>query len=294
MPTREIAGYGAVLTVIAGIFYSGIASAIMVSPVLIDGVLDGNDTYTNSVEMQFANDHHSQYALDDPSNNTTMYWNDHANGLYVYGAVPLKMKNMIWGDVPDEEIALYYQGWCDAPADGQPCTHHNKDGVGGDPSSGSEPLVLDYNRATGSEKFVLAANSVTEGTGKNGEIKINVDGGIKVDLADYPDGVNTQTSVDWVLKNVPDCNKTNCLASDIPMSFEMLFTGADRSTILPWLQSWVAYNNDNSLDRPSALIAHLSPERGGEIPPVPVPAAFWLFGTALLGFIGFSRRTSLS
>jgi hypothetical protein len=26
---------------------------------------------------------------------------------------------------------------------------------------------------------------------------------------------------------------------------------------------------------------------------VPVPAAIWLFGTALLGFIGFSRRTSL-
>ena len=26
---------------------------------------------------------------------------------------------------------------------------------------------------------------------------------------------------------------------------------------------------------------------------VPVPAAFWLFGTALIGFIGFSRRTSV-
>ena len=27
--------------------------------------------------------------------------------------------------------------------------------------------------------------------------------------------------------------------------------------------------------------------------PVPVPAAFWLFGTALLGFVGMSRRTSV-
>lgn len=27
---------------------------------------------------------------------------------------------------------------------------------------------------------------------------------------------------------------------------------------------------------------------------VPVPAAFWLFGTALIGFIGISRRTNLS
>lgn len=29
------------------------------------------------------------------------------------------------------------------------------------------------------------------------------------------------------------------------------------------------------------------------LPPVPVPAAFWLFGTALIGFIGYSRRRSV-
>ena len=32
----------------------------------------------------------------------------------------------------------------------------------------------------------------------------------------------------------------------------------------------------------------------GNIPAVPVPAAFWLFGTALIGFIGMSRRTKVS
>lgn len=31
----------------------------------------------------------------------------------------------------------------------------------------------------------------------------------------------------------------------------------------------------------------------GDISPIPVPAAFWLFGTALIGFIGFSRRTTV-
>ena len=31
----------------------------------------------------------------------------------------------------------------------------------------------------------------------------------------------------------------------------------------------------------------------GDISAVPVPAAFWLFGTALIGFIGFSRRTKV-
>ncbi|MBL4762184.1 MAG: hypothetical protein JKY93_05745 [Gammaproteobacteria bacterium] len=29
------------------------------------------------------------------------------------------------------------------------------------------------------------------------------------------------------------------------------------------------------------------------VSPIPVPAAFWLFGSALIGFIGFSRRTNI-
>jgi hypothetical protein len=32
---------------------------------------------------------------------------------------------------------------------------------------------------------------------------------------------------------------------------------------------------------------------GNSVSPVPVPAAFWLFGTALLGFIGLARKTSV-
>ena len=31
----------------------------------------------------------------------------------------------------------------------------------------------------------------------------------------------------------------------------------------------------------------------GTISEVPLPAAFWLFGTALIGFVGFSRRTAV-
>jgi len=34
-------------------------------------------------------------------------------------------------------------------------------------------------------------------------------------------------------------------------------------------------------------------EKLSTIPPVPLPAAFWLFGTALIGFIGISRRTKV-
>ena len=31
-----------------------------------------------------------------------------------------------------------------------------------------------------------------------------------------------------------------------------------------------------------------------DIPPVPVPAAVWLFGTALVGFVGIARRRRLA
>jgi hypothetical protein len=46
----------------------------------------------------------------------------------------------------------------------------------------------------------------------------------------------------------------------------------------------------------SDMQLHLSDEAVGlgDVPAVPVPAAIWLFGTALIGFIGISRRTNLS
>jgi len=37
-----------------------------------------------------------------------------------------------------------------------------------------------------------------------------------------------------------------------------------------------------------------SDEPGGGLNPVPVPAAFWLFGTALIGFVGMARRRKVS
>jgi hypothetical protein len=44
----------------------------------------------------------------------------------------------------------------------------------------------------------------------------------------------------------------------------------------------------SKLDGPAFDIYRIS-----HISEVPVPAAFWLFGTALIGFIGFSRKTSV-
>lgn len=31
-----------------------------------------------------------------------------------------------------------------------------------------------------------------------------------------------------------------------------------------------------------------------ELSPVPMPSAFWLFGAALIGFVGMSRRTNVN
>ena len=52
---------------------------------------------------------------------------------------------------------------------------------------------------------------------------------------------------------------------------------------LGWLDHFSA------LDGPAFDIYRIS-----HISEIPVPAAFWLFGTALLGFIGISRRTNVS
>jgi len=75
------------------------------------------------------------------------------------------------------------------------------------------------------------------------------------------------------------------------MSFEMLFTDATKiTTVTDWLKGW---RDNGSGER---IVFHLSPERGGvtDIPPVPVPAAFWLFGTAIFGLIGMRRKAKLA
>ena len=102
---------------------------------------------------------------------------------------------------------------------------------------------------------------------------------------DENNGIYWQTSRLWGLAN--GCTEAECLALDTTMSIELFFAalgvtggnGADNANAL--------------LSKLESLQLHLSDEARG-IPTVPVPAAFWLFGTALIGFIGISRRTSLS
>ncbi len=116
----------------------------------------------------------------------------------------------------------------------------------------------------------------------------SADSGLKIKLQDVGSksyGGNTvswKTSREYVLAN--GCTTALCLALETPMAIELLWTG---------LSAGDASGIRNSITK---LQLHLSDEARG-LPPiseVPVPAAFWLFGSALIGFIGMSRRTNVS
>jgi len=91
------------------------------------------------------------------------------------------------------------------------------------------------------------------------------------------------SSLTYLLGN-NTCSKTKCLERDQTMSFEYLFTLAAGNAIKTAIEK-------------NGLVYHLSSERrAGYTPPpeIPVPAAFWLFGTAIFGLIGMRRKAKLA
>jgi hypothetical protein len=85
-----------------------------------------------------------------------------------------------------------------------------------------------------------------------------------------------------------DCTST-CVD---PLTDKILNNGSNSNILEQWLiGDEVIYKTFGSsisglIDSSSYYIANMSP--------VPVPAAIWLFGTALLGFVGLSRKTKVS
>ena len=124
-------------------------------------------------------------------------------------------------------------------------------------------FVMDYNAATGSEKAVFAGNAEA----KLKDDSTNNFGGLGL--------LDSATSRDWVLLN--GCDTTNCAASTVAMSFEFQFDLAiiDEDAFLAAIED-------------DGIVFHLSPER--RISEVPLPAAAWLFGSALLGLGAIKRR----
>jgi hypothetical protein len=86
-----------------------------------------------------------------------------------------------------------------------------------------------------------------------------------------------RTSLDYLIGGGL-CDPINCNAFNVPMSFEILFEKNIGEDVVKAL-----------MGKTDQLIFHLSPERGG-ISAVPAPATAWLFGTALIGLVGFGRK----
>jgi hypothetical protein len=60
--------------------------------------------------------------------------------------------------------------------------------------------------------------------------------------------------------------------------------------------NWYLYSNAGEDDAPTLFMSADEPHIKVDLvlPPIPIPAAFWLFGTALIGFIGISRRRKVA
>jgi len=158
-----------------------------------------------------------------------------------------------------------------------------------------DSVKMDYETQTGSEYFQLNELGLCFGLQDDGG---HCDGANTFldpnDDASKNAGIFWQTSNHYVHNNKvmedPDnpgtmieCDTDLCLAMYLTMSLELSIT---KMGIMD-----LGYSDaDGMLANLKSLQLHLSDEARG-IPAVPVPAAFWLFGTALIGFIGISRRT---
>jgi hypothetical protein len=287
---------GATLAIISALGYSASASAIV-----FDGLLDGpdgnvSDGYATTTTVGWYNDHHSIYdkatagdtgiSYTDPQGNTstfdqraTMAYTVGDSTLNVFVEVPDYARRLIWkngfeykeGDcegtctglhgIDKAILDAYLLGARDEHPDDNTNPHHNS-------------IKFDYNTQTGSEYFQLNDTGV--------KIKWQDESG---PMADNGGTLDWITSREYYIVNDPNCSTTECILTTKTSSIELAWTGlANKAAAQALLDSFDEFQ------------LHLSDEMRLFAPPseVPVPAAFWLFGTALIGFIGMSRRTSLS
>jgi hypothetical protein len=267
--------------------------SVSAAVVQVDGVMDSNDTYTKAITANWINAHKTEFSIyDDWSDTTTVWYTTDTDYLYLYIEAPLYAKNMVWGTGCDAA--------CTAEYSDQYGTHHN------------DALVMDYAGATGSEaadfEVITGVNfngsylGKSQGKKDSSKGKKNHSKGKKNSLKSKnnplkgkknPSKAGTgvalyASSHDWLLDN--GCDTTNCAASTVEMSFEFAL---DRNVV----------DEDDiiaSIQTPAhGIVFHLSPERRASAVPispdpisaVPVPAAAWLFGSAL-GLLGWMRRKS--
>jgi len=249
-----------------------------------DGVSDG-DPYTRVFDVSWFNGHdQATYPSTDLSNKTTVRYGkgtdagtpgDSTEYSWLFLEVPLYAKNMVWGDAFD------------------PLKNPDGAAAANDLLAGYGGKALNFGDATGSEKVLFGESSLGDGKkGGSGLTMLDLYNGTINDQTPSWNVLGFKDSTDYLLgAGSGECGianaATDCNATGRTMSFEVKLTAL----------------NGGGTDGGAGLQAdleqfgvsfHLSPDATLDPPSeIPVPAAFWLFGTALIGFIGFSRRTNL-
>ena len=237
---------------IKGLLALGIAGvALGANAITVDGIATAGDGYTNSFTVNWYNDHNGDdtaYGMDQGLS-TDVFWAVSGGDFYMYVAVPLYAKNMMWGDAllaDAAELDAYFYN--------NTHYHHSLDKV---------EDKAQFGTMTGSERIEWDSAEIgLDGSPDNGDWDV------------------VATSLDWVLDN--GCDTSSCDRKDIPMAFEFRFdnfSDQDIDDLIAVMQS-------------GFVVFHLSDERQGELSltTVPVPAAAWLFGSALLGLFGVSKK----
>ena len=257
---------------VLSMFLPGAATAV--STVTVDGIKSAGE-YTGassgSISLLWYNEHESIYTKA-AGNMNPLDWeiNMVAAGdfsLNVFFEVPTYARRMLWaagcntGSPLSAACAPLAPGGDTAYLDAYDAGTHHAD------------ANMDYGTQTGSEFFEL--DGVTDGFKKKWQ---DEDTGTL-------DNPTWATSREYLIANSANCSTTQCTEFDKTSSIEVMWQGLATAKAAEDLLA--------SID---SMQLHLSDEARGlpDVPQVPVPAAFWLFGTALIGFIGMSRRTSLS
>ena len=226
---------------------SGTASA----DVVLDGVKDG-DTYLNSESVSWYQGHQTQNSIygdfDDQLGSTTISYGESGGFFYLFVEAPLYAKNMIWQDA---DIGTVPGGLVEADVASYR-THHETHHSPG-------TMNLDFNGATGSEKFIFV-----DGNGDEA-FKADIDGNV-----DNAFGlIAAMDSVDYLFDNSLATHDLS-INRNQTMSYEFKFA-------IDQIQ------NEAILDLVrNGIELHLSPERGL---PVPTPGSLALLGLGGLGMI---------
>jgi hypothetical protein len=312
LTTSRRSGLISVLFIIFCAFHLNISNA---AGVVVDGVMDAKDSYSSSFTANWYNGHKREDSMyGDGTKTTEVYTASTGNQLFLYMEVPIYAKNMVWGSGFDSAALIDYQdqwlthhngtlnmdygtatgsekvifsgyaaalqGGTSGPASATSAQASAKKDKQGKKSKGSKGKGSKGKKGKGSKgkgskgKGSKGKGSKGKGSkGKGSKGKDSSAGGSGGDMVNYA------TSHGWLLAN-GICDTQDCAADTTTMSFEFEYDLAplEAAALL------AAIKNDG-------IEYHLSPEMRSS--QVPIPAAVWLFGSALAG-LGFAKRRKMA